>query len=96
MAGSDLRPIFFNEAGHVLGGDGFGSGSGLAVLEELAPLAFLDLAEHSLAEELAPGASLLFRDLVDPVRHFRREGEGDGAGGSGHVHVMLLGHARIV
>lgn len=55
----------------------------------------LDVAEYGLAEELAPGASLLFHDLVDPVSEFGRQGERDGAGGSGHGGLVLLGLTRI-
>jgi len=72
IGGIDLGSTLFNQSGHVLGGDAFGSGPVLAVLEELAPLALLDVAEHGLAEELAPGASLLLHDFVDSVRQFGR------------------------
>lgn len=88
--------MLIQQTGHILGSDAFGSGFGLAVLEQLAPLALLDVAEHGLAEELAPGASLLFHDLVDPVRQCGREGEGDGAGGSGHGGLLLPGLTAMV
>ena len=60
----DFVPVLFHQAGHVLGSQALFPGPPFSIPEQLPPLTFLDVAEHRLPEELAPGATLLLHGLV--------------------------------